>query len=164
LRKQQPFSDIEESAALAFNSLLPEKSKEKSKKAYKDFENWCSEKRVKRVNEEVLLAYFEQKSRTFKGSTLWSIYSMLRPTLNVDKKIEIKNSLSLIAFIKRKSVGQVSKKSSVFVKLEVEKLLKEADNSTYLLMTVRFLYLTFYIKIVFSFIVSLLFLFFHSSC
>jgi hypothetical protein len=34
----KPSSDIEESAALALNSLLPEKSKEKYKKAYKDFE------------------------------------------------------------------------------------------------------------------------------
>jgi hypothetical protein len=49
----EPSSDIEESAALALNSLLPEKSKEKYKKAYKDFENWCSEKRVKHDNEEV---------------------------------------------------------------------------------------------------------------
>jgi hypothetical protein len=98
----QPSSDIEESAALAFNSLLPEKSKEK---------------RVKHVNEKVLLAYFEQKSRTFKGSTLWSV----RATLNVNKKIEIKNYPSLIAFIKRKSAGQLSKKSNVFAKLEVEK-------------------------------------------
>jgi hypothetical protein len=113
---------------LAFNSLLPEKSKEKYKKAYKDFENWCSEKIVKHVNEEVLLAYFEQKSRTFKGSTQWSIYSMLRATLNVNRKIEIKNYPSLIAFTKRKSVGQVSKKFSVFEELEVEKFLKEADN------------------------------------
>jgi hypothetical protein len=42
----EPFPDIEESAALALNSLLPEKLKEKYKKAYKDFEHWCSEKRV----------------------------------------------------------------------------------------------------------------------
>jgi hypothetical protein len=124
----EPSSDIEESAALAFNSLLPEKSKEKYKKGYNGFENWCSEKIVKHVNEEVLLAYFEQKSRTFKGSTL----SMLRATLNVNRKIEIKNYSSLIAFIKRKSVGQVSKKFSVFAKLEVEKFLKEADNREYL--------------------------------
>jgi Glu-tRNA(Gln) amidotransferase subunit E-like FAD-binding protein len=135
----EPSSDIEESAALALNSLLPEKSKEKYKKAYKKFENWCSEKRVKHGNEEVLLAYFEQKSRTFKGSTLWSIYSMLRATFNVNKKIEIRNYPSLIAFIKRKSVGQLSKKFSLFAKFEMEKFLKEAENNTYLLMKVRFL-------------------------
>jgi hypothetical protein len=61
-----------------------------------------------------------------------------RTTLNVNKKIEIKNYTSLIAFIKRKSVGQLSKKSSVFAKLEVEKFLKEAENSTYLLMKLGF--------------------------
>ncbi|RZC31763.1 hypothetical protein BDFB_003522, partial [Asbolus verrucosus] len=108
----------------------------KYKKAYKEFESWCLEKRVKDVNEEVLLAYFEQKSKILKGSTLWSIYSMLRATLNVNKKIEIKNYPSLIAFIKRKSVGQISKKSSVFTRSEVERFLKEADNNAYLLMKV----------------------------
>jgi hypothetical protein len=132
----EPSSDIEESAALALNSLLPEKSKEKYKKAYKEFENWYSEKRVKHVNEEVLVAYFEQKSRTF---TLWSIYSMLRATFNVNKKIEIRNYPSLIAFIKRKSVGQLSKKFSLFAKFKMEKFLKEAENNTYLLKKVRFL-------------------------
>ena len=33
--------DVEESATLARNSLLPEKSKKNYKKAYKEFENWC---------------------------------------------------------------------------------------------------------------------------
>lgn len=130
--------DIEESAALALHSLLPEKSKEKYEKAFKEFENWCLQKRVQDISEEVLLAYFEQKSRILKGSTLWSLYSMLRATINVNKKIEIKNFPCLIAFIKRKSTGQIPKKSSVFTKIEVQKFLKEADDDKYLLMKVNF--------------------------
>lgn len=142
-------SDIEESAVLALQSLLPQKSEEKYKKAYKVFENWCLEKRVKDVNEEVLLAYFQQKAKILKGSTLWSTYSMLRTTLNVNRKLEIKNYPSLIAFIKRKSAGQTAKKSSVFTKNEVQKFLKEADNDIYLLMKVRSVHLTFHIKMFF---------------
>jgi hypothetical protein len=64
-------SEIEESAALAVNELLPVKSRKKYDKAYQQFEDWCREKRVRDITEEVLLAYFEQKSRKLKGSTLW---------------------------------------------------------------------------------------------
>lgn len=131
-------SDIEESAALAVQSLLPVKSKDKYENAYRQFDDWCKERRVKVITEEVLLAYFEQKSRVYKSSTLWSLYSMLRTTLSMKKNIDIKKFVSLIAFIKRKSVGQLSKKSSVLTKSEVETFLKEADDTTYLMMKVKF--------------------------
>jgi hypothetical protein len=39
------------------------KSRKKYDKAYQQFEDWCREKRVRDITEEVLLAYFEQKSR-----------------------------------------------------------------------------------------------------
>jgi integrase len=64
-------SDVEESAALAV------KSRKKYDKAYQQFEDWCREKRVRDITEEVLLTYFEQKSRKLKGSTLWSNFEGL---------------------------------------------------------------------------------------
>lgn len=133
-------SDIEESARLAIQSLLPVKSKEKYEKAYGHFEDWCKEKRVKVINEEILLAYFEQKSRVYKSSTLWSTYSMLRTTLAMKKNIDIKKFPSLIAFLKRKSIGHHSKKSSVLTKSEIEKFIKEADDATYLMMKVNMIF------------------------
>jgi hypothetical protein len=124
-------SDVEES------DLLLVKSRKKYDKACQQFEGWCREKRVRDITEEVLLAYFEQKSRKLKGSTLWSLFSMLRPTIQLKKNIEIKKYASLITFIKRKSTGQVSKKSNIFTKQEIEKFLREADNGTYLMMKVK---------------------------
>jgi hypothetical protein len=47
------------------------KSRKKYDKAYQQLEDWCREKRVRDITEEILLAYFEQKSRKLKGSTLW---------------------------------------------------------------------------------------------
>ena len=110
-------TDVEESAALAVNSLMPAKSKYKYEKAYKLFEDWCQEKRINKINETALLAYFEQKSRVYKGSTLWSLYSMLRTTLSLKKNVDIKKYPSLIVFLKRKSLGQTPKKSNVFTNL-----------------------------------------------
>jgi hypothetical protein len=65
------------------------KSRKKYDKAYQQFEDWCREKRIRDITEEVLLAYFEQKSRKLKGSTLWSLFSMLRSTIQLKKNIEI---------------------------------------------------------------------------
>jgi hypothetical protein len=70
-------SDVEESAALAVNELLLVKSRKKYDKAYQQFEDWWGEKRVRDITEEVLLAYFEQKLRKLKGSTLRSNFEGL---------------------------------------------------------------------------------------
>ncbi|RZC36255.1 hypothetical protein BDFB_010757 [Asbolus verrucosus] len=69
-------SDIEESAVLTVESLLPAKSKEKYENAYRQFDDWCKEK-------------------PHKNSTLWRIYSMLR-ILSVKKNIDIKKFVGLI--------------------------------------------------------------------
>ncbi|RZC42920.1 hypothetical protein BDFB_014908, partial [Asbolus verrucosus] len=56
-------------AVLTVESLLPVKSKEKYENAYRQFNDWCKEKRVKEMK-KVLLAYFQQKSKAYKSSTL----------------------------------------------------------------------------------------------
>jgi hypothetical protein len=92
---------------------------------------------VRDITEEVLLAYFEQESRKLKGLSLWSFFSMLTSTVQLKKNIEINKYASLITFIKRKSTGQVSKKSDIFTKQEIEKFLKEVHNGSYFMMKVN---------------------------
>ncbi|KAJ8969076.1 hypothetical protein NQ317_011678 [Molorchus minor] len=68
-------SDIEDAARNAVCLLIPEKSKAAYDLVYEKFEKWRKEKKVKHVNEKVLLAYyFEDKN--LKASTLWTHYSM----------------------------------------------------------------------------------------
>ncbi|KAJ3621923.1 hypothetical protein MTP99_002467 [Tenebrio molitor] len=45
-------SDVEESAALAVNELLPVKSRKKYDKAYQQFEDWCREKEIEKFLRE----------------------------------------------------------------------------------------------------------------
>lgn len=62
-------SDVEKSATLAIQSLLVWKSK----KNYENDVNLTtdvSKKEYDMINEEVLLAYFEQKIKVYKSSTL----------------------------------------------------------------------------------------------
>ncbi|RZC34401.1 hypothetical protein BDFB_014498, partial [Asbolus verrucosus] len=48
---------------------------------------WCGFKKLKNVPESVILTYFETKK--LRPPTLWSIYSMLKKTLNVKQNVHI---------------------------------------------------------------------------
>src|SRR6266480_3279881 len=102
--------EIEEAAASAISSLLPQKSK------------------------VLLLAYFNWKATTQMSSSLWTTYSMLRTMLSVKRNIDIRRYTNLIAFLKRKSEGHKPKKSRVLRKEDFESFLKEADDDKFLLM------------------------------
>ncbi|KAH0816055.1 hypothetical protein GEV33_006736 [Tenebrio molitor] len=69
-----------------------------------------------------MLAYFMQRSKLLKPSTMWSEYSKLRTTIYLNRK--------------RQSEGYRGKKSKVFTKDEVHAFLKEANDETYLMLKV----------------------------
>lgn len=119
-------------------SLLPSKSKKIYDKVYEEFVRWCNGKNVKNKNytESVLLAYFLEKSKYYKPSTMWSYYSMLKATLNVHDNIDISRYARLIAFLKRKSDGYKPKKSKILSREEIELFLREAPDDLYLMMKV----------------------------
>ncbi|KAJ3646056.1 hypothetical protein Zmor_023667 [Zophobas morio] len=70
--------DILNAAREACTSLLPAKSKEKYEKTYGVFCQWREAKKVKNLDENVMLAYFYEKAKVLKASSLWSTYSMLK--------------------------------------------------------------------------------------
>ncbi|CAG9814340.1 unnamed protein product [Phaedon cochleariae] len=125
-------SDIEEAAQNALLTMIPEKSKERYDIAYRKFENWCEEKKVKHINEKVMLAYFEGH-KSLKASTLWSGYSMLRCEIALEKYIDIKKYTNLLAFLKRQSDGYQAKKSNVLSKEHISQFLMKADDKTFLM-------------------------------
>lgn len=95
-----PFA-ITEVANNAIANLLPEKSKAQYENAYKQFKDWCSHKNVSKVSENVLLAYFEDKSKSVKSPTLWALYSMLKSTLNIKENIDVMKFLKLVPYLKK---------------------------------------------------------------
>lgn len=136
--------EISEAAETAISSLIPSKSIRQYEFAYKDFKDWCASKKVKNVSESVLLAYFEFKIKKVKPSTLWSIYSMLKCTLNVKENINIAKFCKLVPYLKSKSVGYHPKKSKVLKKDEIETFIREAPDASFLLMKVIQIGLHFY--------------------
>ncbi|KAJ8914666.1 hypothetical protein NQ315_017363 [Exocentrus adspersus] len=79
--------EIIEAAKEIEANLLPEKSQKIYKQTYKKFFDYCTQK--KSYSENVLLVYFGELSKKMKSSTLWSVYSMLRATLNIYNKVDI---------------------------------------------------------------------------
>jgi hypothetical protein len=132
---------IKEAAEMAINNSLPQKSMKRNWQEYDIFMKWAEDNDVTIYNEYVLLAYFQAKFQNLKLSTLWSIYSMLKSTLNIKQNINIENYSKLIAFLKRTKDGYVAKKSRI---LEIEKFINDAPYETYLLMKVSVLMLVFF--------------------
>lgn len=114
------------------HNLLPEKSQNKYKSVYKNFMDWCSGKNVKSFTENVLLAYFTEMSTKYKSSSLWTFYSMLRSTLNMNNGINIENYLKLRAFLKRKSEKHITKKAKTFTPEQLNNFINEAPDDKYL--------------------------------
>ncbi|KAJ8909295.1 hypothetical protein NQ315_010840 [Exocentrus adspersus] len=123
--------DIPESvlneAKMANMSLLPAKSQGRYEKEYAQFMNWCTEKSVKSLKEEIFLAYFFQLNKVCKPNTLWSRYSMLKSVTKMKNNIDISKFFKLTAYLKKQSLGFKPKKSKVFNKQEIAKFLHESS-------------------------------------
>lgn len=113
--------------------LIPEMSNEKYTVSYNMFMDWRSKNKTDSFSENVLLTYFDEMSKKFKPTTLWSQYSMIKTMLNVKNNVDIGNYGKLKLFLKRRSDGYKPKKSKVFTSEEITKFLKEAPDNEYLL-------------------------------
>lgn len=129
--------DVEEAANRATLDLLPQKSRQQYDIAYKRLIEWCKMKKVAdKFTENILLAYFEEKSKLWKASTLWSNFSMIKASLQIKNNVDISKYYKLIAFLKRKSVGYRPKKSKIFTSEQINTFLNEAPDTKYLMIKV----------------------------
>ncbi|XP_045472763.1 uncharacterized protein LOC123679295 [Harmonia axyridis] len=124
--------EIRQAANDTIQNLLPEKSQNKYKTVYKNFQDWCSNKNIKSFTENVLLAYFSELSTKYKPSSLWTFYSMLRSTLDLNNSINIENYSKLRAFLKRQSEKHVAKKAKTFTPEQLNNFINEAPDEKYL--------------------------------
>lgn len=77
----------------------------------------CEEKGVqKKYTENVFLAYFEEKSKVGKSSSLWSHYSMIKAMLRLNSNMDITKHFKLIAYLKRQGKGYQPKKSRILTR------------------------------------------------
>lgn len=128
--------EISEKAAEVSNNLLPATSRERYLDAYEKFQEWRRINKVSSLSENIFLVYFEEISKKYKSSTLWSIYSMLKSTVNLKHNVDMSKYLKLIAFLKRQAENYVPKKSSILTVENFNKFLTSAPDNIYLLIKV----------------------------
>lgn len=118
-------------------SLLPEKSKMRYNQMYDAFAKWCLTKDIKKTTENVMMAYFMERSEVLKSpASLWSEYSMLKLTISIQQNEDISKFKRLKAFLKRKNDGYQPRTSKIFKREEIEKFIAEAPDEIYLLMKI----------------------------
>ncbi|KAL0879211.1 hypothetical protein ABMA27_002994 [Loxostege sticticalis] len=127
-------------ASNVIQNLIPTKSREKYLKAYDNFIQWKNRKGAKTFSENVFLAYFQELAKTKQPSTLWSVYSMLKTTVNINKDIKIDSYSKLVAYLKRLSEGHKPKKSKVFSGQNVETFLNDAPDKEFLAIKVALIF------------------------
>lgn len=128
-------SSIEDLANNACQSMFPVKSGYRYEATYKSFKNWCESKNALNLSENVMLAYFNERSAILKSpASLWSEYSMLKSTLYIHENVDISKYPKLRGFLKRKNDGYKPKKSHVFEREEINNFFFNASDDAYLLM------------------------------
>ncbi|KAF5282881.1 hypothetical protein FQR65_LT14184 [Abscondita terminalis] len=120
--------EIREIARNVAISIIPDKSQHLYEKQYKKF--------TTNISENVLLAYFQLQSTTYKPSTLWATYSMLRSCWNLYKHVHILQYQKLQGLLKRASVGYTPTRSKILEEDHINTFIKEANDSTHLAMKV----------------------------
>lgn len=130
--------EIKDVAEEVINGLMPDKSKKIYEQRYKYFKDWCKNKRIQNTTENVMIAFFNEQSKTFKSSTLWSMYSMLKTMLNLRENIEISNFFKLKTLLKKTNAKYKAKKSDVFSRDDINKFLIEAPDDKFLMMKVSY--------------------------
>lgn len=123
---------IEEAAAAVRLETLPAKSKKLYYKTYDQFIQWKNSKKLSKINEDVLLVYFNELAGKYAPTSLWSKWSMLRSVIENKHDIDIKRFGSLKGLLKRKNQGYQKKKAKVFTEDEISKFLNEAPDRHYL--------------------------------
>lgn len=141
MSKEEDFScivpDFDEAAKNITLNLLPPKSKAIYEKTYNDFLKWCAVNKVKTITENVLLVYFDEQSKIYKPTSLWSRYSMIKANLAAKENIDVSQFKRLFAFLKRQSEGYEPKKSKILNREQITKFFLEAPDDTFLMMKVR---------------------------
>ncbi|XP_043479876.1 uncharacterized protein LOC122509710 [Leptopilina heterotoma] len=123
--------EIRKEAEEMSSDLLPKKSKNTYEDAYKKFVQW-KESNNAITSENCLKVYFKDLIKNYKPSTIWSIYSKLKSTIQINKKISIHNYKELSALLSQNSRGYKSKKAKVFSTAEINLFLETAPDEMYL--------------------------------
>lgn len=123
---------IGEAAAAIRLESLPPKSAAVYLKAYDQFIEWKTSKKLSKIDENLLLVYFDEMRKKYAPTSLWSKWSMLRTVIQNKHGIDMAAFGSVKNLLKRHNQGHEKKKSKVFREEDVKKFLSDAPDRIYL--------------------------------
>ncbi|KAJ8914661.1 hypothetical protein NQ315_017358 [Exocentrus adspersus] len=132
--------NITEAANSACENILPNKSRSRYELIYKKFMDWRRDNQINSFSENVLLAYISEISKNLKPPTVWSMYSMLRSTIDIKHNINISKYAKVKAFLKQKSTGYRSKKAKVLTPQQIQTFIKDAPDHRFLFTKVALIF------------------------
>ena len=94
--------EIRKLAQQAKNAVIPERSRKLYKAQYDKFQKWRNEMKISKIDETILMAYFQKMSESYVASTLWSFYTRLRSMLQLKDNVDISKFFELQKFLKQK--------------------------------------------------------------
>ncbi|XP_043267093.1 uncharacterized protein [Venturia canescens] len=126
----------EEANVIVQAKMISRKSSDRYLLVYNTYKTWREEnkKSLSSSEENNLIIYFRTLKEKLKPPTLWSIWSMLKKTLNINENINIHHFLKLKILIKTNAKGYKPKKACVLRWNHITKFMDEASNHTYLAM------------------------------
>lgn len=133
--EEEVLRDFDAEAELIIQTeTLPKKSADRYKLVYENYKKWQMEHEssLSSSEETNLIVYFKDLTKKLKPSTLWSIWSMLRKTLNTKDNIDINRFQNLKSLIKNNSKGYKPKKSLVLKWEEIMKFVNDTSDYTHL--------------------------------
>nr|XP_046479430.1 uncharacterized protein LOC124217610 [Neodiprion pinetum] len=128
----------EEANVIVPAEMISRKSSDRYLLVYNTYKTWRGEnkKSLPSSEENNLIIYFQTLKEKLKPPTLWSIWSMLKKTLNIYEKINIHHFLTLKSLIKTNAKGYKPKKACALRWNHITKFMDEAPDHTYLAMKV----------------------------
>lgn len=135
--ESKPPPELQEIAKITDLESMPGKSRRLYEATYTKFTKW-KKTNNEGTSEDSLLRYFNELQSSYKPSTLWAQFSMLKHVILLRENIDLKNFSALLSFLKEYSKGFKSKKSQVFTTEQIKTFLETAPNELYLTTKVNF--------------------------
>ena len=136
----------QEAQHIVQTDTLPKKSADRYQLVYKTYKKWKEEnnRSLSIISEESnLIVYFNELMSKLKPPTVWSVWSMLRTTLNTNENVDIRQFLKLKALVKNNNKGYKPRKAHVLKWDQIMKFMTQASDYTYLACKVIIIHLLF---------------------
>jgi len=118
-------------ASLVRQTLVPSASAGTYSKQWDNYLKWAALKQLTEdtiYSEDSLLVYFQELSKHYAPSSMWTIFSCINCYFQIHKGINIKQFYSLVRFLKQLSATHVPKQAKAFTEKEISLYLQSAPN------------------------------------